>query len=80
LTGFCRVNRVTESTRRVSRVTPGHGLCYFFINPARFQPQISRVPGQPAGLGRVSKHCINPSKIIKKNYFKIKKLKIYLEM
>jgi hypothetical protein len=21
------------------RVTPGHGLSYFFINPARFQPQ-----------------------------------------
>jgi hypothetical protein len=48
LTGFCRV----------SRVTPGHGLCNFFINPARFQPRVGRVPGRPAGPGRVSKHCI----------------------
>jgi hypothetical protein len=37
---------------------PGHGLCNFFINPARFQPRVDRVPGRPAGPGRVSKHCI----------------------
>jgi hypothetical protein len=29
--------------RRVGRVTPGHGLFYFFINPARFQSQTGRV-------------------------------------
>ena len=45
-----------KSTRRVNRVTPGHGLCYFFINSARFQPRVGRVPGRPAGPGRVSKH------------------------
>jgi hypothetical protein len=27
------------------QVTPGHGLCYFFINPARFQPRVG-LPGR----------------------------------
>jgi len=47
-----KVNRLqpgfARSTRRVSRVTPGHGLSYFFINPAQFQPQVD-------SQGRVSK-------------------------
>jgi hypothetical protein len=40
LTGFCWVNRVTGSTRRVSWVTPGYGLYNFFINLTRFQPRV----------------------------------------
>jgi len=36
------------STRRVGRVTPGHGLSYFFINPTQFQPRVD-------SPGRVSK-------------------------
>jgi hypothetical protein len=43
--------------RRVGRVTPGHGLFYFFINPARFQSQTGRVADRPAGSGWVSKLC-----------------------
>ena len=39
-TGFCRVNRVT----------PDYDFLYFFLNPTRFQPRASRVPGWPAGL------------------------------
>jgi len=45
------------STRRVGRVTSGHGLSYFLINPARFQPRVGPVPGQPVRPGRVSKLC-----------------------
>jgi hypothetical protein len=49
--GFCRVIWVTGSTRWVGQVTPGHDFSYFFINPARFQPRVSWVPGRPAGPG-----------------------------
>jgi len=52
LTGFCRVNWVTEST---GRVVPGHDFFYFFFNSARFQPRIGRVLGQPTGPGRILK-------------------------
>jgi len=38
LTGFCKVNRVIRSTRRVSRVTPGHGLCYFLSTRSSSSP------------------------------------------
>jgi hypothetical protein len=40
---------------QVSRVTPDHGVYYFFINPFQFQPQI---PGRPTRPGQVSKHCM----------------------
>jgi len=35
---------LTRLTRRVSWV---FNYLYFFINPARFQPRVSQVPGQP---------------------------------
>jgi hypothetical protein len=38
--GVVLVKKKQKSTRRVNRVTPGHGLCYFFINSARFQPRV----------------------------------------
>jgi hypothetical protein len=41
-TGFCRVNPPDR---------PGHDFSYFFINPARFQPQVGRVPDRPARPG-----------------------------
>jgi len=60
LTGSCRVSRVTGSTRRVSQVTSGFSFPRFFINPARFWLRVGRVPGRPAGPGRVSKLCSFP--------------------
>ena len=39
LTGFFRINSLTG----------------FFINPARFQPRVNRVPGRPAGPGQILK-------------------------
>jgi len=47
----------SRSTHRIGRVTPGHDFLYFFINLARFQLWISRIPGWPAGLSWVSKLC-----------------------
>jgi len=41
------LDRVTGSTRRVSRVTPGFSFPRFFINPARFRPQV----GPPGRAG-----------------------------
>ena len=42
----CRVNPPGQ---------PGFSFPRFFFNPAQFQPRVSRVPGRPAGPGRVSK-------------------------
>jgi hypothetical protein len=53
VTGSCRV---TGSTRRV---TPGFFFPRFFVNPALFRPRVGRVPGRPAGSGRVSKLCLS---------------------
>jgi len=57
VTGSCQVSRVTGSTRRV---TPGFSFPRFFVNPARFRPRVGRVPGRPAGPGRVSKLWFHP--------------------
>jgi hypothetical protein len=48
--------------RRVNQVIPGHGLSYFFINPAQFLPQIDRITGQPAEPDRISK--LSPAKYL----------------
>jgi len=45
--------------RRVGRVTPGHGLFYFFINPARFQSQTGRVADWPAGSGWFQNYALS---------------------
>ena len=49
-------NRIFD---RVSWVTLGFFLSYFFFNLARFQPQVSRVPGQSAGLGWFQNYAYN---------------------
>ena len=36
---------------QVNKVIPGHDFPNFFLNPARFQPQDSRVLGRPVGSG-----------------------------
>jgi len=44
---------------RVSRLTSGFFFPFFFFNPARFQPRVGWVLGQPTGPGRVSKLCFH---------------------
>jgi len=58
------------------RVTPGFSFSRFFFNPARFQPQINRIPDQPTGSGRFQNYAsisnftnFNPQKNRKKNRF-----------
>jgi hypothetical protein len=40
---------------KVNRLQPGFFFPCFFFNPARFQPRVGRVPGQPAVSGRILK-------------------------
>jgi len=54
--GVVLVKKKSTDCNRALPGQPGHGLCYFFITPAQFQPRISRVPGRPARPGQVSKH------------------------
>jgi hypothetical protein len=44
---------------RVSRLTSGFFFPFFFFNPARFQPRVGWVSGQPTRPGRVSKLCFH---------------------
>jgi hypothetical protein len=58
LTGSCRV---TGSTRRVSRVTPGFSFPRFFINPAR----VGRGPGSTRRAGPGFKTMLLREEMIK---------------
>jgi len=51
--GFTRVLRVPGQPFRSTRFFRAKSLAGFFLNSARFQPRVSRVPGWPVGPSRV---------------------------
>jgi hypothetical protein len=50
-----KVNGFATGSCRVNQVTSGFSFSYFFFNPVWFQLLVGRIPGQPAGPGRISK-------------------------